>query len=138
MSNGKTVKSWARNFTPRPSRTSCRMEGGNQVKRLFIIFVVLLSISAHAGEKWYVGGTLHNASCAQWHQGSYADRLATCADYLACTEPWRSTMKKWGVDSVKGEAMELESFITGACSNGQFADMKTLMAMGVVWMQHSK
>lgn len=34
-------------------------------------------------EKWYEGGTLHNATMAEWKAGTEKDRLATCADFAA-------------------------------------------------------
>jgi hypothetical protein len=34
-------------------------------------------------DKWYEGGTLHNAGALEWQQASYENKLATCADFIS-------------------------------------------------------
>jgi hypothetical protein len=36
--------------------------------------------------RWYVGGTLHNATPEQWRSGTKENRLATCADFIAASK----------------------------------------------------
>ena len=33
-------------------------------------------------QKWYQGGTLHDATMGEWYRASRRDRLATCADFV--------------------------------------------------------
>ena len=33
--------------------------------------------------KWYEGGTLHRASALEWQKSDYANKLATCADFVS-------------------------------------------------------
>jgi hypothetical protein len=33
--------------------------------------------------KWYEGGTLHKLSALDWQKATYANKLATCADFVA-------------------------------------------------------
>lgn len=42
-----------------------------------------LIISLPALGAWYNGGTLHNATGAQWLAGDFSDQLATSADFVA-------------------------------------------------------
>lgn len=37
--------------------------------------------------KWYVGGTLHDATPDEWNAASQSNKLATCADFLAAARP---------------------------------------------------
>ena len=34
-------------------------------------------------EKWYVGGTIHKGTIAQWKEASDRNKLATCGDWVA-------------------------------------------------------
>ena len=34
-------------------------------------------------EKWYVGGTLHKGTIAQWKEATDRNKLATCGDWVA-------------------------------------------------------
>jgi hypothetical protein len=35
---------------------------------------------------WFVGGTLHKSTIKEWRNSSYANRLATAADFIAATQ----------------------------------------------------
>jgi hypothetical protein len=37
---------------------------------------------------WDQGGTLHGATVKQWHEGTHADRLATCSDWVSAFRSW--------------------------------------------------
>lgn len=51
------------------------------------VFSATLTFSATAARaqesEWYVGGTLHEATLAQWPAGLTSNRLATSADFAA-------------------------------------------------------
>jgi hypothetical protein len=69
------------------------------------------------GEKgdaaWYVGGTLHSATLAQWHSANYENRLATCADFVAAA--CKAEVER-DFSILKPRATALESCITTATS----------------------
>ena len=107
------------------------------MKSFFIVFIILFCIkSSYAEIKWYVGGTLHRVTCSEWKAAAYADKLATAADLLVASEPWRSAAMKWGVDSIKDEAMSLEDFISSSCDAGTADGVQEFAAMGKVLMRH--
>ena len=61
--------------------------------------------------EWYSGGTLHKATVAEWHRATYANRLATCADWLVALEEPDTEID---YSTVKPKAIELEKCITDA------------------------
>ena len=53
------------------------------------MLVILLVVSTTAPAKeWYQGGTLHQATYAQWNSASYQNKLATASDWLVATK-WK-------------------------------------------------
>jgi hypothetical protein len=52
------------------------------------------------GPKWYTGGTLHDATGAEWKRATPENRLATCADFAA---------KMWEAGHLKQSFGKLES-----------------------------
>lgn len=61
--------------------------------------------------EWYSGGTLHKATVAEWHEATYANRLATCADFVVTAN--REEAER-DFSTVKPKAIELEKCITQA------------------------
>lgn len=61
--------------------------------------------------EWYSGGTLHKATVGEWHQATYANRLATCADWVVAAN--RAEAER-DFSTVKPKAIELEKCITEA------------------------
>lgn len=80
--------------------------------------------SASSRNEWYVGGTLHKATMAEWNRASYDNRLATCGDFMA------TMMKKGGreissTDQVRPKAAAPERCITEA-GRGGHADTQSV------------
>jgi hypothetical protein len=67
---------------------------------------------------WFSGGTLHNSTVREWRNASYANRLATSADFVAATQNVDygnlTQFKKW--------ATNLEACISTAASGGDADD----------------
>ena len=61
--------------------------------------------------EWYSGGTLHKATVAEWHNATYANRLATCADWVVVSN--RAEAER-DFSTVKPKAIEVEICITEA------------------------
>jgi pyruvate/2-oxoacid:ferredoxin oxidoreductase beta subunit len=63
-----------------------------------IILIILISFfsqmaqinnptpSSSSSKQWFSGGTLHNATVAQWKNATYKNKLATAGDWLAATK----------------------------------------------------
>ncbi len=65
------------------------------------------SSSSSSSEQWFQGGTLHGATAAQWKSGTYQNKLATAADWLAATI-WKGHLKSPSdFDRVKVKAQML-------------------------------
>ena len=81
------------------------------------ILAILISLAMIGCEsepqsaEWYSGGTLHKATIAEWHQATYANRLATCADWVKALEEPETEID---YSTVKPKAIELEKCITDA------------------------
>jgi len=85
---------------------------------LFSLLLLLLSAivltacgggSPETETEWYVDGTLHNATIAEWHEATYANRLATCADFIVSANQAEAERD---FSTVKPKAIELEKCIT--------------------------
>jgi uncharacterized protein (UPF0297 family) len=64
--------------------------------------------------QWFQGGSLHNATVAQWKAATYQNRLATAADCLAATK-WKGYLRSPGdFDRLKAKAQILVSAVDGA------------------------
>ena len=70
-----------------------------------------------ASNEWYVGGTLTRAKMSEWNRASYANRLATSADFVA--RMLGGDMGNLSMDGdIKPMATRLESEISAAYQEG--------------------
>ncbi|NOZ70938.1 MAG: hypothetical protein GXP38_03320 [Chloroflexi bacterium] len=83
------------------------------MKRLGTIYILTISVVAillfattALGKEWYVGGTLHKATVREWHSASYANKLATSADFATTGSGSRN------LTEIKIMAIQLEECIT--------------------------
>ena len=53
------------------------------MKKLFIVFFLMIIPASIIAQEWYEGGDLHNKSALEWQEASYENKLATCADFVA-------------------------------------------------------
>jgi hypothetical protein len=88
---------------------------------LFLVCAFVLGVGADSAAKlkWYEGGTLHRLSALDWQKATYANKLATCADFVA--HAWVNKRLKeemsqqiHGVEDLKPLAIELVAFMDAA------------------------
>jgi len=72
------------------------------------------SSSSSSSTSWFAGGTLHNSTVSQWREASYANRLATAADFVVATQD----VDFGNLDEFKDMVIDLETCITEAVSGG--------------------
>ncbi len=51
-------------------------------KTIFMLLLILFPTCVFCGE-WYEGGTLFEANALEWQKATYANKMATCANFLA-------------------------------------------------------
>jgi len=108
---------------------------------------------APAQQHWYEGGTLHNARVREWWRVSHANKLATCADFVA--NVWNkghlnaaTSAKLHTVDDLRPLAEELVTFVDTATKEEALSEeakksienseISQLAAAGIVTMGWSK
>ena len=111
-------------------------------KFLCAVLVVMCLVGVVWAKEWYDGGTLTDASVGAWRKADYANKLATCGNFLASL--WMNkqlTIKIASMDELKYYANELVDFIDAAVkgvkgiNNHKVAEYA---AMGVVMMEWTK
>ena len=87
----------------------------------FIACALILTAAADSAAKlkWYEGGTLHKLTALDWQKATYANKLATCADFVA--HAWVNKMLKNNVagklqtvDDLRPYAVDLVAFLDAA------------------------
>jgi hypothetical protein len=63
---------------------------------------------------WFSGGTLHKSTIKEWRSASYANRLATAADFIAATQ----NVDYGNMAKFKQMATDLETCISTAAEGG--------------------
>lgn len=81
------------------------------MRRLTTALAIILTTTSVAQAQWFMGGTLHNATAAQWTAASADNRLATAGDWTARLIGDDRAMEL-GPDGVRPLAQQLESCIT--------------------------
>jgi len=76
-------------------------------------------LSVPPERKWYVGGTLHEKSALEWQEADHADKLATCADFVAKLWKMRGFKARiqdsiTSMDDLKPYAEKLVTFLDAA------------------------
>lgn len=75
----------------------------NEIKNTFVVFILALILTGCIGQSssanrpasiptraWYEGGTLHQATAAEWIESNDANRLATAADWVTSLTGWET------------------------------------------------
>ena len=110
---------------------------------LAVLAVVIISIPlvASAGSEWYENGTLHHSTVAVWKKATYANKLATAADWLINIPKMKArVLNSRDINTLRPFASELVSCINEA-SAGQGYDSMLIsdVAAGCVtlmgWMK---
>ncbi len=111
------------------------------VWRSAILILLLVAAAAH-GAEWYQGGTLHNATIADWWKATPANRLATCGDFIARLHmDGALNLPITDVPSIKPYATELVAFIDAATVDFEGVKQEKvsdMAAMGVLLMGWGK
>ncbi len=83
--------------------------------------VLVFGVASQAmAAKWYEGGTLHNATRAEWAKATYENRLATCSDYVASSTTGAKLLKAKGRDALKPRAVRMEKHMTDVLTGSKF------------------
>ena len=69
------------------------------------------TIASNPQSKWYVGGKLHGSTVEKWNNATYANRLATSADFLSAYMN-DNGIPFSGIDNLKQPAVSLEKCIS--------------------------
>ena len=77
--------------------------------------------SSNSDSSWFSGGTLHKSTIAEWRNSTYANRLATSADFIAATQ----NVDYGDMVAFKKMATDLETCISTATSGGDMDNEKT-------------
>lgn len=74
--------------------------------------------------KWYTGGTLHSGSVAEWNGATYANKLATAADWAMTAPQIKKKVKNSGsIDTLKPFAIELVICVNEAAGGQGYGSM---------------
>lgn len=100
-----------------------------------VVLVVLVNMifsgsddepSASTGDKWYVGGTLHEASVRRWNAATYRNQLATAGDWTTGVLG-ASEVRKMGISALKVKAAQLVT-----CINASTRDLDEIGGMSAM------
>lgn len=101
------------------------------MKQLFII-VTFAIVSCNSEKKWYAGGTLHQATKAQWKSATVENKLATCADFVANVRKDKGGTYN-NLDSMKVDAEQMmfciETALTAFNDNNKVAEIAASCAI---------
>lgn len=83
---------------------------------LAVLFLAIPFIVCAEG-KWYENGTLHRGSVADWNRATYANKLATAADWAITRPQVKKKVKNSGsIDTLRPFASELVTCINEAAA----------------------
>ena len=87
----------------------------NSIKIIAAFAIICTSIlfACKQQKQWYEGGTLHNATAAQWRIADEGNKLATCADFVANIKKYNQ-QQYINLDSMKADAMYFKKFLDEA------------------------
>ncbi len=67
------------------------------MKRLLLLFMIMLIPTSVCAKEWYEGGTLHNATALEWQNATFQNKLATCGDFVS--KAWQNKSFKPEIQS---------------------------------------
>jgi len=88
-------------------------------------------------KQWFEGGTLQNATIGEWNRATYANKLATSADWLAVTV-WKGHLNSPNdFNKVKVKAEMLVTAVNGVVADKQIDDLNvTEFALALISMSN--
>lgn len=85
------------------------------VVTVLVLFFFVIPFEAYAGGKWYQNGTLHSSSVGEWNGATYANKLATAADWAITRPQIKEKVRSSGsIDTLRPFAMELVTCVNEA------------------------
>jgi len=88
------------------------MRKRSPVTALLLTLVLLAPCAGAHEEQWFQGGSLHGSTVADWNHASYANRLATSADWALASKNVEDLVRKSGdIATLKPFAEQLLSCI---------------------------
>ena len=90
------------------------------MRRVFIFSVLIVLLLANvsivtAGNKWYSGGTLHNATVWRWKNATYTNKLATSADWCMKIPSIKRSINR-NIENLRPYAIQLIRCMDEACA----------------------
>jgi len=76
-------------------------------------FIIAIASSSSDSEmdtktdEWYVGGTLHQSTSAEWNKATEKNKLATCADFVANIKELNNESYAGDTEAMKRDAIAL-------------------------------
>ncbi len=98
-----------------------------RVSCIFVLMAVLFtpSILVSADNSWYEGGALHRATVSQWNEASYANKLATAADWAMVRPKIKDKVEQSrDMKTLKPFAIELVKCVDEAAAGKGYDHMK--------------
>lgn len=90
---------------------------------MIVLFIFPLFVSAD--NSWYEGGTLHRATVSQWNKASYANKLATAADWAMIRPKIKDKVEQSrDMETLKPFAVELVQCVNEAAAGKGYDNMK--------------
>ena len=77
------------------------------MKQLAGLILTLTMATAAEGREWYVGGTLHGATAAEWRAATSRNRLATSADFAISSEVVQMRFQRLGMAAFRADSRNL-------------------------------
>lgn len=100
-----------------------------------IIIALLIACVPVSAKEWYEGGTLHQATIAQWKRASQSNKLATCADWIsALYMNGKLDISISGMNDVKTHAEALVDYVDSASKNTRSLDGETANSVAIMGM----
>jgi len=91
---------------------------------VLVVFFLIIPFAVYAGGKWYENGTLHRASVAEWNRATYANKLATAADWAITRPQIKTKVKNSGsIDTLRPFASQLVTCVNEAAAGQGYGSM---------------
>lgn len=89
-----------------------------------VMFFLVIPLVVYAGSRWYENGTLHSGSVAEWNRATYANKLATAADWALSRPQIMAKIKNSGsIDTLRPFAAELVTCVNEAAAGQGYGSM---------------
>jgi len=85
------------------------------ISPVLVLFFLVIPFVVYAGGEWYENGNLHSVSVTEWNRATYANRLATAADWAITRPQIKAKVKNSGsIDTLRVFAIELVTCVNEA------------------------